>query len=108
MQNTSFSSMLQQLSNDHYNRVINLVYYREKRRVILDQIDTFYNGTENKGSPFSSDQHSNKVEVTERTRENVKEPDDKPVEDYEASDLNATPIFSSEDVSPSDITNRKT
>ena len=41
---TSFSSVLQQLCSDHFNRVITTEEYKIKRRKILDQIDVYYNG----------------------------------------------------------------
>ncbi len=45
-QGASFSSVLQQLASDHFNRVIGLAEYRAKRRETLDQIDQYYNGNE--------------------------------------------------------------
>lgn len=44
MQDTSFSAMLQSLSNDHYNRVISMQEYRARRKKILDDIDRYFNG----------------------------------------------------------------
>ena len=36
--------MLQELSASHYNHVISFQEFRAKRREILNQIDTYYNG----------------------------------------------------------------
>lgn len=45
-QGASFSSVIQKLSSDHFNRIIGQVEYRTKRREILDQIDQYYNGAD--------------------------------------------------------------
>ncbi|WP_139309939.1 hypothetical protein [Teredinibacter haidensis] len=44
MPDTSFSKIITELSNDYYNRSISLEEYRSRRRDILDEIDTKYNG----------------------------------------------------------------
>ncbi|VUD66108.1 hypothetical protein TDB9533_03506 [Thalassocella blandensis] len=43
-QGASFSSVIQKLSSDYFNRMIGQAEYRAKRREILDQIDQYYNG----------------------------------------------------------------
>lgn len=43
-QGASFSSVLQQLCSDHYNRALSTAEYRARRREMLDQIDQHYNG----------------------------------------------------------------
>ena len=46
MQSRSFSAMLQELSDNYYNHLLSFQDFRLKRREILDQIDTYYNGAD--------------------------------------------------------------
>ena len=56
-QGASFSSVIQKLSSDHFNRILGQAEYRAKRREILDQIDQYYNGAQ--ATPAqSTSQHS--------------------------------------------------
>lgn len=43
MQNKSFSSLLQDLCNKHYNHRISFDEYRTERRRLIDKIDKYYN-----------------------------------------------------------------
>lgn len=51
MQSRSFSAMLQELSDNYYNHLLSFQEFRLKRREILDQIDTYYNGADNELDP---------------------------------------------------------
>lgn len=58
MQSRSFSAMLQELSDNYYNHLLSFQDFRLKRREILDQIDTYYNGADqNLGRPAQAPAH---------------------------------------------------
>lgn len=43
MPTTSFSKMLRDLSSDYYRRAITSAEYRQRRKILLDEIDAEYN-----------------------------------------------------------------
>ena len=107
MKNLSFSSMLQQLANDHYNRLINLVDYRDKRRVILDQIDQFYNSVSREADLQNGSDSSITGQVTERNNETNNDTEGATDKRDNPIGLGTTLTFSTEDFTDLDITNSK-
>jgi hypothetical protein len=58
MNSESYSEMLRQLSKEYYQSHIGFAEYREQRKVILDAIDTEYNGVSGEPSVNDSDDAS--------------------------------------------------